>query len=314
MMKFSLLALFFTLLSSLPLYAAPPAKAFGELPVAYDAAISPDGKHVAVVLNIKGVYGVVVKKMKAKKGEKPTFLSLGEGVQPGYIKWVNNDRWVTSVNKLEEYRNTPFMTSYLFSQDIVTGKNGLVVKPKKMFRQFNDRVIDWLEDDPDHILMAYSDESFDPYPDIKKVNVVTGRDKTVLRGKTGIEYWMTDDDGTPHIGWGQNERGKERMIIHDAETGHWDSVDEYPGLETDTSVYGILKDGTELVIGDYQGKDTMGLYIYNLEAKKITRKLFHNDNYDASGVILSKDGESVIGRNMLPKKVKQSCWTNIGRF
>ena len=47
----------------------------------------------------------------------------------------------------------------------------MLVKPKGIFRQFNDRVVDWLEDDPDHILMAYSDESNDPYPDIKKVKV-----------------------------------------------------------------------------------------------------------------------------------------------
>jgi len=56
-----------------------------------------------------------------------------------------------------------------------------------------------------------------------------------------------------------------------------------------------LKDGTELVIGDYRGKDTLGLYVYNLNQKTITRSLFHNDNYDASGVVLSKDGETVIG-------------------
>lgn len=276
-------------------YAAPSAKAFGELPVAYDAAISPDGKHIAVILNFDGSYGVLVKKLKTKADEKPTLTPLGEGVYPGYVKWINNRRWVTSIRQLEKYRNTPFTTSYLFSRDIVTLKGGVVVKPKRMFRQFNDQVIDWLEDDPDHILMAYSDDEYDPYPDIKKVNVKTGGDKTILRGKTSIENWMTDDDGTPHIGWGQNERGVERMIIFDAKTENWDSVDEYPGLETDTSVYGILKDGTELVIGDYQDKDTMGLYIYNLEQKKITRKLFHNDKFDASGVILSKDGENVIG-------------------
>lgn len=283
-------------------YAAPPAKAFGELPVAYDAAISPDGKHVAVVLNINGTYGVVVKKMNSSSKEKPTLVSLGDGVKPGYVKWVNNQRWVTSVSQLEEYRNTPFTITVLYSKDIVTGKGGIVVKPTDIFRQFNDRVIDWLEDDPKHILMAYSDEQFDAYPDIKKVNVETGRHKTILRGKSGIEYWMTDDDGTPHIGWGQNERGVERMIIFDANTENWDSVDEYPGLETDTSIYGILKDGTELVIGDYQGKNTMGLYIYNLDQKKITRKLFHNDNFDASGVILSKDGESVIGAKYIAEE------------
>ena len=32
-----------------------------------------------------------------------------------------------------------------------------------------------------------------------------------------------------------------------------------------------------------------------MRARKITRKLFHNDEYDASGVVVSSDGETVIG-------------------
>ena len=39
-------------------YAAPPAKAFGELPVSLDADISPDGQRIAVILNNNGEYGV----------------------------------------------------------------------------------------------------------------------------------------------------------------------------------------------------------------------------------------------------------------
>jgi len=43
--------------------AAPPAKAFGELPVAYDAAISPNGEELAIIINIRGTYGVITQKM-----------------------------------------------------------------------------------------------------------------------------------------------------------------------------------------------------------------------------------------------------------
>jgi len=53
--------------------------------------------------------------------------------------------------------HAPFTVGYLYSGDINTRKGGFVVKPRNMFRQFNNRVVDWLEDDPEHILMAYSD-------------------------------------------------------------------------------------------------------------------------------------------------------------
>ncbi len=292
-------------------FAAPSAKAFGQLPMAYDAAISPNGEKLAAVVNVSGSYVVVVRDVQ-NTGGKPLVTPLGEGITPNYVKWINNDRWSVSIDKQDEYRNTPFTMSFLFSEDLKTGENGLIVRPKDMFRQFNDRVIDWLEDDPDHILMAYSDIQFDPYPDIKKVNVNTGRHKTMRRGREGIEYWMSDGDGTPRLGWGQTENGKDRMIIFNSQTEAWDKVDEYPGLTTDTRVYGVLKQGTEFVIADYQGKDTLGLYIYDLIQKKITRKLFHNEDYDASGVVLSKDGETVIGAKYVAEESETELLSEYG--
>ena len=275
-------------------YSAPPAKAFGELPMGYDAAISPNGEELAIIVNVKGVYGVISQKVDGSS-DNPWFLTLGENINPGYVKWVNNHTFVISVGKSEKYRSTPFTTGYLFAGDINTRKGKFVVTPRSIFRQYNNRVVDWLEDDPDHILMAYSDEQFDPYPDIKKVEVATGRDKIVKRGQTGIEYWVTDDNGVPRIGTGQTDKGKKRRVIYNSDIDKWESIDKFPGLDAETPIFGILKDGTELVIGDYRGKDTLGLYVYNLNQKTITRSLFHNDNYDASGVVLSKDGETVIG-------------------
>ena len=276
--------------------AAPPAKAFGELPVGYDAAISPNGEELAIIVNIKGTYGVIAQKLDGST-EKPWYLTLGKDIKPAYVKWVNNHRFVVSVEKSEKYRNTPFTVGFLFTGDLKERKGRLLVEPKDIFRQFNNRVVDWLEDDPEHILMAYSDDEWDAYPDIKKVNVETSRDQLVKRGQTGIEYWTTDDTGTPRIGTGQKENGKRRRIIYNTGTDKWESVDEFPGIDANTPIFGMLKDGTELVIGDYRGKNTLGLYVYSLIQKQITRSLFHNDNYDASGVVLSKDGETVIGAN-----------------
>ena len=276
--------------------AAPPAKAFGELPVGYDAAISPNGEELAIIVNIKGTYGVIAQKLDGST-EKPWYLTLGKDIKPAYVKWVNNHRFVVSVEKSEKYRNTPFTVGFLFTGDLKERKGRLLVAPKDIFRQFNNRVVDWLEDDPEHILMAYSDEEWDAYPDIKKVNVETSRDQLVKRGQTGIEYWTTDDTGTPRIGTGQKENGKRRRIIYNTGTDKWESIDEFPGIDANTPIFGMLKDGTELVIGDYRGKNTLGLYVYSLTQKQITRSLFHNDNYDASGVVLSKDGETVIGAN-----------------
>ena len=275
-------------------YSAPPPEAFGELPLAFDADISPDGKHLAVIVNLEGTYYAATR-LTADSRAKMEVVSLGEDLRPRYIKWVNNERFVVSVEKSEKFRSTPFTVTHLYTKSVGQDDGRFVLKNPDIFRQYNDRVVDWLEDDPDHILMAYSKQEFHPYPDIFKVNVATGRSKRLERSKTGIEYWYTDDTGTPRIGRGQNDNGKDFMRIHDLKTGDWDSYEKYPGLTPDTPIYGFLKDGTELIIGDYNGRDTIGLYIYDFGARAITRTLFHNDDYDASGVVVSSDGETVIG-------------------
>lgn len=288
-----------------PAMAAPPAKAFGELPVSLDADISPDGKRIAVVSNKDGIY-YIISALTHDQSVKPKVVSIGPGVKPQYIRWVNNDRFVVSVSKLESYKDTPFTVGYLFTQDVSTDEKGeLLVRPKnRMFRQYNNVVVDWLEDDPDHILMAYSNESFDPYPDIYKVNVAGKGEKRILRGRTGIQYWTTDDNGVPRIGTGQTDGGADRMEIFDPATEKWESDKEYPGLDTDTPVFSILKDGTELIIGDYNGRDTLGLYIYDLKEKRVTRELFHHKEYDASGVVVSTDGETVMGAKYVADEVE----------
>ena len=281
-------------------HAAPPAIAFGELPLGHDADISPDGEHLAVIVNVGGTYYAASRKTKNHVG-KMNAVSLGKELRPRYIKWVNNERFVVSIERSETYKGTPFTTTYLYTKQQGSKEGKLLLKPK-IFRQFNDRVVDWLEDDPDHILMEYSKVEFESYPDVYKVNVATGKSKLVQRRKSGIEHWITDESGMPRIGRGQTDSGTERMKIRDKVTGDWENFDDYPGLTPNTPIYRFLSKGTELIIGDYNGRDTLGLYIYDLEKRAVTRTLFHNDEYDASGVVVSTDGETVIGAKYVAEK------------
>jgi len=80
------------------------------------------------------------------------------------------------------------------------------------------------------------------------------------------------------------------------DTDKWVDSAEFPGLDADVAVYGFTENSNEIIIGDYRGKDTIGLYVYDLNVKSITRKLYHNDKFDASGIVRSDAGE-VIGVN-----------------
>ena len=263
-------------------YSAPAPKSFGALPRVYDAAISPDAKQVALFINVGGQYGVSIVDTDNVSGGNSRAVLLAKGIKPQWIKWANNDRVLISLWKSARVKSTPVTAGYIYTLDAKTMEGEILVLPKRISRQYNNTVVDFLEDDPNHILMSFSDVNVFA-PDIKKVNVKTGKYKIAKSGRENIQYWHTDLRGEPRIGQGLFDKTTERwnLVIRDAEGKEWRNSDEFPGLDADADIYGFTSDPNELVIGAYQGKDTVGLYVYSLSAKKIVRKLFHNDDYDA---------------------------------
>jgi len=292
-------------------YAAPAAKNFGKLPTIYDAALSPDAKSIAVVVNKDGNYYVRVSSLSdINKDSGATRLS--GGIKPAYVKWVNNEQVVLSFWQSQMFQGTPIRSGYLYVIDTKTMKGELLVDPSKegdktlgsrlktngIFRQFNNVVVNWLEDDPDHILMAYSNkDDNNRQPDLRKVNVRNGRNQAIEGGLPDVQTWYTDLSGQPRIGQGRKDNATADWVmrIKDANSDTWRSSDEYPGLRASANIHGFTSDPNELIVSSYAGKDTVGLYVYDLGQKAITRKIYHNDKYDTSGVILSKDGGEVIG-------------------
>lgn len=292
--------------------APPPAEAFGKLPAIYDAALSPDATKIAAVMSQDGRYYLRINDIN-KPEQAPKVSGLGETIKPAYVKWANDEQVILSFWRSEESAGVPYRSGYLYTLNTETMDGQILVDPRTaggattgsrfadsaIFRQFNNVVVDWLEDDPDHILMAYSEKDNNLRPDLRRVNVATGNDSIVHIGMKDIQRWQTDRSGKLRIAQGRkdNDNASAVLRIRGADSENWQDSAEFPGLSAETSIFGFTSEPNELIIGDYQGQDTLGLYIYDLDQKAITRKIYHNEDYDASGVITSKDGKDIIGAN-----------------
>lgn len=288
-------------------FAAPPAAEFGKLPQIYDAAISPDGTKLAAYVNMNGGYGIGIYYIDGS-GNDPFAVGMTEGVKPSWIRWANNDIVLASIWQSQKYQSTPIVTGHIYTLDVNAKKGKILIEPKNrkgsasrlsdgpFFRQFNNDVIDYLNNEPDHILMSFSDEN-NSAPEVQKVNVRTGSYSRIKRGSTQIQEWYTDLRGEVRVGQGLRDSSKENwtLRIRDADDDKWSSYIDYPGLDADTDIYGFTANPNEMVIGQYAGKDTLGFYIYDLGQKKVTRKLFHNDDYDAGSLIFNADGTDIVG-------------------
>ena len=296
-----------SVLLSITAWAKPPAEAFGQLPKVHDAAISPDGTMLAAYMNMEGSFGLGVYYIDGSD-RKPFAIGLAEGVKPQWLTWANDDTVLASFWQSHKYQGTPISTGHLFSLDVIKQKGKILIEPdnrktvgsrlgnSSFFRQFNNDVVDMLRNDPDHILMSFGDENV-LAPDVQKVNVRTGTYSRVRRGSTSIQNWYTDLRGEVRVGQGLADKSKEdwTLRVRDKDGDNWSSYKDYPGLKGNESIYGFTSNPNEMIVGRYAGKNTKGLYVYDLAQKSITRKIFHNDDYDVSGLVYSNDGSEIVG-------------------
>ena len=288
-----------------------PVDHYSRMPAFYDAALSPDGKFMATIQDSGGQYILRVYNLADPSDKKLRATKYGKDLRVNRIDWANNDTILVNVSIPSKFRNQIIQTGYIYVVDKdVTGAE-VLLKPEARgdlgsrmskttgFRQFNNRVIDELPDDPNHILMSYGVED-QSKPGVHKMNINTRRAELVKNGNLTTQHWITDRNHQLRVGAGRRDRnGEWTLVIRDAVGDTWRPASDYPGLSADTSVYGFTENPNELIIGDYKDKNTLGLYVYNLAQKRQTRKLLHNDKYDAEGIILSADGKKVVGASFL---------------
>jgi len=296
-----------------------PTEHYSRTPAVYDAALSPDGRFLATVVDNNGKYILRVFYIADPSDKKVRASSYPKEVKVNWVHWANNDQILLSTRQTQKIDGTIVYTGFLY----VLGKDAsdakIVLKPQLKsgklgsqadnsggYRQFNNTVVDFLPNDTDHILMSFGkDNAFTP--GVHKVNIKTRRANRIERGSAEIQYWITDLRGEVRVGTGRKERtGDWRMKIRDANGNTWRTDKDYPGLEVGTSVYGFTSNPNEMIIGARAGKDTLGLFIYDLAQKKRTRKLFQHDKYDVDGIIISADGKQVVGARYTDDTTKRA--------
>ena len=302
---------FFSLFLSLgtALAKPPPIDYYVKLPYTYDASISPDGKWLGVVIDNEGEYILRVINLANPADRKVRAAKYPKNVKVNWIKWANNEQLLLSTRQTFKRGGTIYNTGYLFVLDVDLSDAKQVLDSKiKSFgrtgspndiRQFNNVVVDFLPADPEHILMAFGrNDQFKP--GVHMVSLKTRSKKIIKSGSSRIQHWVTDLRGEVRVGYGRADRsGDWFMTIRDAHSKKWRNVKEYTGIDADTKVVGFMSNPDEMIIAKYNGKDTLGLYVYNLATKSMGRKLFHNDNYDVQSIIISADGKKVIGATYL---------------
>lgn len=279
--------------------SAPPAplEVFARLPEFGDVQISPGGHHLAAKAYIDGKYRVLIYDLE-NPGRQP-LMATPTNQEVNWLRWKRDDRLLTSLWFPERRWGTAVVETRLFAlSPDGSGLKSMVPPARDEYPvQIADRVVDYLPDDPQHILMAFNPQ--DPrFPRLYRVNVETARRSLVEGGEAGIYWWTVDQQGRARIGQGlDDQRMRTKLYFRAQDEKDWTLVSDRH-VDEGPVFHPLMFDHADpdllYVYSDHAGA-TLGLYPYRVSSREFLQPLFLHPEVDAGEVLLDPGGRQIIG-------------------
>ncbi len=277
---------------------------FTNLASSRDVLISPDGKHISVVLRKDGEDLLVV---LDKKTMKPTgiFAVKGDRKSVGKVYWVNENRLVYTVTQSYAWNKTQFENGELLAVNVdgseyktifgyKSGKNQADKRIKTRQSDYgHQEIIDLLKEDKKHILLSfypwrikgdYWIANKKALPIIYKLNIYSGKKRKIGTLPLPLATGITDNLGAVRFATGENQQGDNLVFYRDSSKDKWSPLvlDNFDGKNI--TPVSFSKDNESVYFLANVSKGTRALFLYSLKTKEV-KELFHDKNVDVSLLI-----------------------------
>ena len=281
-----------------------PVESFSQLPSYIRPNLSPSGNKIAFIRNYQSPEIALLTTVDLLTGKKQHIIkSDNEERKIRWFTWVNEKTLLVSIVFAAKRYQTDTTETRLLAIDIdadVPVQRQVVRTKRGMYddghvSQFQDSVVSFLPDDPEHVLIEL-DLDIANLPSVYKINVNTGRKSRITRGKMSVRSWMADRQGNLRLGEALNYKTGEAAIrVRIGDDNKWHKMFEFNALEAPgITPLGFAKDPNILYYNAYQN-DKKALFKIHLLSKETTL-VFSDDNYDVDGsLIYSKKTNDVIG-------------------
>lgn len=276
-----------------------PLDAFANLPMVTSVELSPDGQRIATLVNSGDNTVLAVRDVAGHPTLKPLLKTDNKQFRFSWIRWVNSERLLVSIAFPSRRGWTEVSETRLVSISREGGEPVNLVRRSAYDNpdrpaQFQDRVIDWLPEDGQHVLMEIDEEGRGD-PDVFRVDVNTGRRQAVHRGRKNVMHWITDRSHRVRVGILRDEKAFE-VLVCNADGSNWRTAWRYRQFERDeVEPMGFGKDPDKLYIrADHQGREAV--FEVDLADPALPRKLMlSHAKWDIGGPLLiaPKTGEAI---------------------
>ncbi|GAA4874626.1 alpha/beta hydrolase family protein [Ferrimonas pelagia] len=275
---------------------------FVSLPNYSQLQLSPSGQYLSALRLYGDDQVLVVTDLKARETQGVLRVDNLQN-KLNWYHWASDDTLLFSVETIRRDNDARYAIRRL--QKMTLGKDS---RPRPVVRlrdthgqiglvhtpQFTDRVIDFLPDDPDHVLLAL-DLDTPNLPAIYQVNIHNGREKRLQPARDGYDRWWTDRQHRIRLGYGRNKK-QEYYRLNDIDgDGHRTLWDNDPEFKRSLSILGFGLDPNELYISAPHEK-RRAVFKVDLTSESLERTLVLSDpQYNLYGSLLYSpvSGEAV---------------------
>ncbi len=295
-----------------------PIKSLAQLPTAASMKLSPNGDYIAMTAPYQGRTHLIIQDID---GNNTVAVPPVNRADIAWFRWANNDRIIISYAYTSRRDLTLVRETRLFS----LGRDGKdfvsMVLPKKLRNrissfsktevptQIQDRVIDWLPDDPDFILLAI-DSDLNGKAEVRKVNVNTGKYKELTQGFRGIQSFKTDQSHNVRLGWGYDpvRPTQFNFIYFDPIAKKWANVERSEWGSRGLYPIAFSNDPQIAFAGGLNESKHYSIFKINLTTGKVLETVFSDDEVDYDDVIEDPATNFPVGVQYTKDKAEVYYW------
>nr|WP_321440353.1 prolyl oligopeptidase family serine peptidase [uncultured Hyphomonas sp.] len=279
-----------------------PLDALIRDPAFIDAAVSPDGKHLASVQRVEKdgpTYILVFETDDLSKS--PVVFGAADRVKIRNVAWLDNENLVATMWQRWKNKRNPNTSQFAklatisiedkVWKDLPARRVDRRSKVSREFAQYNSgSLISIMPWDKENVLVAYNSDITRP-PSIYKLEVKTGNLSLVARGDaSGASTGMYGRDGQPRLKQYIDPNTDAAVIeLRMNADSDWIEVDRNTAdIDAVADIFNPVAQDEDrpnifYIVSNHE-TDTAALYEYDLTTKKFGTMLFHHPKYDADGV------------------------------
>lgn len=267
------------------------ASGLGELPAIEDASLSPDGSHLLLLQSNGETYDLAVEQVSTGKRRVILSATPEQGLF-NWCRWANKERIVCSTRTYSPMPRVGIVTATRMLAVDLDGSDllSLIPKPRNMVGrapsfspQIQDRVISWLPEDPEHILVQLNRQNPNR-PSVYRLDIYDNSLVRVRNARSQIRQWYADFKGNVRLGVGFRDQTTpvvfrvNSMPVAYANAAFSSEVPPVP--------LGFSLDGQQIFMNMTNGSDRHGIYRVRYSDGKVLGAIHTDPDFDVFGSLV----------------------------